>query len=37
MKDGRLIVCDTVEKIKEIANTNNFEEAFVKIVKGVEK
>lgn len=37
MKDGRLIVCDTVEKIKEIANTNNFEEAFVKIVKGAEK
>ena len=34
MKDGRLLVCDTVQKIKESANTDNFEQAFVSIVKG---
>ncbi len=35
MKDGRLIICDTAEKIKEKANTDSFEEAFVRIVRGV--
>lgn len=35
MKDGRLLVCDTAEKIKEKADTDNFEQAFVRIVKGV--
>ena len=35
MKDGKLLVCDTADKIKEKAETNNFEEAFVRIVKGV--
>lgn len=35
MKDGKLIVCDTVAKIKEKAQTSNFEEAFISIVKGV--
>jgi ABC-2 type transport system ATP-binding protein len=35
MKDGKLLLCDTAEKIKEIAGTNSFEEAFVRIVKGV--
>lgn len=34
MKDGRLLICDTVEKIKEAAQTDNFEQAFVRIVKG---
>lgn len=34
MKDGRLLVCDTAEKIKESAGTDSFEEAFVRIVKG---
>ena len=34
MKDGKLLVCNTSQKIKEIAETNNFEEAFVKIVRG---
>ena len=34
MKDGRLLVCDTAEKIKESAGANSFEEAFVRIVKG---
>lgn len=34
MKDGRLLVCDTAEKIKELAGKSNFEQAFVAIVKG---
>lgn len=33
MKDGRLLICDTAEKIKEAAETDNFEQAFVRIVK----
>ena len=35
MKDGKLLVCDTAEKIKETAGTDNFEQAFIRIVKGV--
>ena len=35
MRDGRLLVLDTAEKIKEIAGTDSFEEAFIRIVKGV--
>ena len=35
MKDGKLLICDTPGKIKETAETANFEQAFVKIVKGV--
>ena len=34
MKDGKLLVCDTAEKIKELAGANSFEQAFVSIVKG---
>jgi ABC-2 type transport system ATP-binding protein len=34
MKDGRLLVCDTAEKIKEMTDTDSFEQAFVRIVKG---
>lgn len=34
MKDGKLLMCDTAEKIKETAGANTFEEAFVRIVKG---
>ena len=34
MKDGRLLICDTAERIKESAQTERFEEAFVRIVKG---
>ncbi len=34
MKDGRLLVCETSEKIKQMAQTDNFEEAFIRIVKG---
>lgn len=37
MKDGKLLICDTVEKIKETAETDNFEQAFVRIVKGAAK
>ena len=35
MKDGKLLICDTPDKIKCIAQTDKFEEAFVRIVKGV--
>ncbi len=37
MKDGKLLVCDTADKIKEKAETDNFEEAFVRFVRGVTK
>ncbi len=37
MKDGKLLVCDTADRIKEIAETDNFEQAFVRIVKGGRK
>lgn len=33
MKDGKLLVCDTAEKIKQMAETDNIEQAFIKIVK----
>lgn len=35
MKEGRLLVCDTVENIKKNTNTSSIEDAFVRIVKGV--
>ena len=34
MKEGKLLICDTVDKIKERAKTESFEQAFVRIVKG---
>ena len=34
MKNGRLLVCNTPQKIKEKANTDNFEQAFIAFVKG---
>ena len=37
MKDGKLLLCDTVDAIKRTAGTDNFEQAFVRIVKGVEQ
>ena len=37
MKDGKLLLCDTAEEIKKFAETDNFEQAFVRIVKGVAK
>ena len=33
MKDGRLLLCDTAEEIKQIAGAATFEEAFIRIVK----
>ena len=35
MKDGKLLICDTAQRIKEIAETHDFEQAFIRIVKGV--
>ena len=37
MKDGKLIICESADKIKQKANTDNFEQAFIAIVKGVER
>ena len=37
MKDGKLLVCDTPENIMKIAGKENFEQAFVAIVKGERK
>ena len=37
MKDGKLLVCDTAEKIKEKGGTDRFEDAFIRIVKGETK
>ena len=37
MKDGKLLVCDTADKIKAAAKTDDFEQAFIRIVKGVAK
>lgn len=36
MKDGKLLICDTAERIKEVANADKFEKAFVNIIRGVE-
>ena len=35
MKDGKLLLCDTAAAIKQVAQTDNFEQAFIRIVKGV--
>ncbi len=35
MKDGKLLLCDTAAAIKQTADTDNFEQAFIRIVKGV--
>ena len=35
MKDGKLIICDTVDQIKRAAETDVFEQAFVRLVKGM--
>ena len=34
MKEGKLLVCDTADAIKESAKTDSFEQAFVGIVRG---
>ena len=35
MKDGKLLYCGTAGEIKEKAGTDNFEQAFVRIVRGM--
>ena len=37
MKDGKLLICDTADKIKEAANEESFEKALVKIEKEVSR
>jgi len=37
MKDGKLLICETAGKIKELAKADTFEQAFIQIVKGVGK
>ena len=37
MKDGKLLICDTPDKIKETEGTDHIEQAFVRIVKGAAK
>lgn len=37
MKDGKLLICDTAEAIKQAAGVDRFEEAFIRMVKGVAK
>ncbi len=35
MKDGKLLVCDTADAIKQATGTDSFEQAFIRTVKGV--
>lgn len=37
MKNGRLLICDSADKIKEAAGADDFEQAFVRLVKGGSK
>jgi len=37
LKDGKLLICDTPDKIKQTAGTDHFEQAFISIVKGAAK
>ncbi len=37
MKDGKLLICDTADRIKETAKTDNFEQAFISIVRGAKQ
>ena len=37
MKAGKLLICDTAENIKKEADTQSFEEAFVRIIKEAKK
>ena len=34
MKNGKLLLCGTAQQIKDTAGTDNFEQAFIRIVKG---
>ena len=35
MKEGKLLLCDTADRIKKQAKTDSFEQAFIRVVKGV--
>lgn len=37
MKDGRLLLCDTAEAIKQAAGTDRFEQAFIHVVRRAEQ
>ncbi len=37
MKDGKLLISDTPENIKRIANSESIEEAFIEIIKGAKR
>ena len=37
MKDGRLLICDTAENIMKSTGTDNFEQAFIRTVRGESK
>ena len=37
MKEGKLLICDTAENIKKSTKSDNFEQAFINVVKGVAK
>ncbi len=37
MKDGKLLICATANEIKKITDTDSFEQAFIRIVKGERK
>lgn len=37
MENGKLLACGTAAEIKKLANTQDFEKAFIRIVKGVAK
>ena len=37
MRNGKLLMCDTADKIKESAQIDSFEQAFIRIVRGEEK
>ena len=34
MSKGSIVVCDTADEIKKRANTDSFEDAFIKVVRG---
>ena len=36
MKEGRLLICDTPQNIKKVTQTDNFEQAFIATVQGVD-
>lgn len=37
MRDGKLLICDTAESIKQITECDTFEKAFIRIVKEAQK